>query len=58
MGKMLATLLRRYDIYQGQAGRTLQLYETTRERDIDANFDMIVPVPAKGSHGLRVRVRI
>ncbi|KAK3307386.1 cytochrome P450 [Chaetomium strumarium] len=57
MGKVLATLLLRYDIYSGQDGPTLELYDTTRERDIDANYDMIIPMPAKGSHGLRVRVR-
>jgi hypothetical protein len=28
-----------------------------RERDIDANYDMIIPVPAKKSLGLRVIVR-
>ncbi|KAI1271765.1 cytochrome P450 [Xylaria sp. FL0933] len=54
---MIATILRYYDIYNGQAGRTLELYDTIRERDIDANSEMIVPIPAKGSHGLRVRVR-
>ncbi|KAH3903697.1 hypothetical protein HBI56_213780 [Parastagonospora nodorum] len=57
MGKTLATLLRRYDAYQGQQGHTLQMYETMRERDIDANYDMIIPVPAKRSTGLRVIVR-
>ncbi|GAP91979.1 putative cytochrome p450 [Rosellinia necatrix] len=54
---ILATILRRYEIYSGQPGRTLELYETIRERDIVANSEMIIPVPAKGSHGLRVRVR-
>jgi hypothetical protein len=57
MGKTLATLLRRYDAYQGQQGHTLQMYETMRERDINANYDMIIPVPAKKSLGLRVIVR-
>ncbi|KAI0877415.1 cytochrome P450 [Hypoxylon argillaceum] len=57
MNMMLATILRYYDIYSGQAGRTLELYCTTRERDIDANSEMIIPIPAKGSHGLRIRVR-
>lgn len=54
---ILATIIRKYDLYQGQAGPTLQLYETTRERDIDVNRDMIIPFAATGSHGLRVRVR-
>lgn len=57
MGKTLATLLRRYDVYQEQGGHTLEMYKTTRERDIDANYDMIIPVPARQSTGLRVIVR-
>ncbi len=57
MGKVLATLLLRYDIYEGQSGPTLEIYDTTRERDIDPTYDMIIPMPAKGSHGLRVLVR-
>lgn len=54
---ILATIIRKYDLYRGQEGPTLELYETTRERDIDVNRDMIIPFPAKGSHGLRVKVR-
>ncbi|KAJ5811087.1 cytochrome P450 [Penicillium robsamsonii] len=57
MGIVLATILNTYELYQGQEGRTLELYETVRERDIDASSEMIVPFPAKGSYGLRVRVR-
>ncbi|KAI0114057.1 cytochrome P450 [Nemania sp. FL0031] len=57
MSMMLATILRHYEIYSGQAGSTLELYDTIRERDIDANSEMIIPMPATGSHGLRVRVR-
>ncbi|KAI1504778.1 cytochrome P450 [Biscogniauxia marginata] len=57
MGMILATLLSRYEIYHGQEGRTLELYDTIRERDIVANSEMIIPMPARGSHGLRVRIR-
>jgi hypothetical protein len=54
---ILATIIRKYDLYQGQEGPTLELYDTVRERDIDVVRDMIIPFPARGSHGLRVRVR-
>ncbi|KAK8067555.1 hypothetical protein PG996_006667, partial [Apiospora saccharicola] len=57
MGMVLATIINRYDVYRGQEGRTLELYDTVRERDIVANSEMIIPMPAKGSHGLRIRVR-
>lgn len=57
MGIVLATVLNTYDLYQGQEGKTLELYDTVRERDIDPNSEMVVPFPAKGSCGLRVRVR-
>lgn len=53
----LAAILRKYDLYRGQEGPTLELYDTIRERDIDLNREFIIPFPAKGSHGLRVRVR-
>ncbi|KAL8841191.1 MAG: hypothetical protein Q9170_001045 [Blastenia crenularia] len=58
MSMVLATILNRYDLYGGQEGRTLELYDTTRERDIVANHEMIIPMPAKGSHGLRVKVTL
>ena len=54
---VLASLFLRYDVYSGQKGRTLELYDTKRDRDIDANSDYIIPVPAKGSLGLRVKIR-
>ncbi|PSR80441.1 cytochrome P450 [Coniella lustricola] len=57
MAVVLATLFRKYDVYRGQEGPTLELFDTLRARDIDANHDMIIPVPAKGSKGLRVKVR-
>ena len=54
---VLATVLNRYDLYRGQEGRTLELYDTIRQRDIVANSEMIIPMPAKGSQGLRMKVR-
>ena len=54
---MLTTILRHYEIYSRQAGRTLEVFNTIRERDIDANSEMIIPIPARGSHGLFVRTR-
>ncbi|KAI5918541.1 cytochrome P450 [Camillea tinctor] len=58
MAMILAAILRHYDIYSGQNGPTLELYDTIRERDIVANSEMIIPMPAKGSYGLRVRFRV
>ncbi|KAI4851222.1 MFS general substrate transporter [Aureobasidium sp. EXF-8845] len=55
MAIVLGSLFRRYDLYRGQGGRTLELVDTDRARDIDPNSDKIIPVPAKGSLGLRVR---
>ncbi|KAK0625509.1 cytochrome P450 [Bombardia bombarda] len=59
MAIVLASLFRKYDLYRGQedGGPTLELYDTLRARDIDPNSDKIIPVPARGSKGLRVRIR-
>ena len=57
MSMVLASVLNKYDLYRGQEGRTLELYDTVRERDIVASHEMIIPMPAKGSHGLCVKVR-
>jgi hypothetical protein len=57
MAIILASLFLRYDVYQGQEGPMLELYNTESARDIDANSDYIIPVPAKGSLGLRMKVR-
>jgi len=54
---ILAALLRRYDLYRGQEGRTLELFDTQRARDIDPGSDKIIPVAAGGSRGLRVKIR-
>ncbi|KAI1131766.1 cytochrome P450 [Nemania abortiva] len=57
MAVFLATIFRKYDLYCGQEGKTLELYDTERSRDIDPTSDFIIPVPAEGSKGLRVRIR-
>lgn len=54
---ILATIIRKYDLYQGQEGPTLELYDTVCEWDIDVVREMIIPFSSRGSHGLRVRVR-
>ncbi|KAJ5814024.1 uncharacterized protein N7503_000774 [Penicillium pulvis] len=56
----LASLFLLYDLYDGtgkQQVPTLALYDTIRERDIDANMDFIAPAVARGSKGLQVVVR-
>lgn len=55
MSMVLASIIRKYDIYHGQEGPSLELFDT--ERDIDLNQDYIIPFPAKGSHGMRIKVR-
>ncbi|KAK8033519.1 hypothetical protein PG991_002917 [Apiospora marii] len=57
MAIVLASLFRKYDIYRGQEGPTLELYDTERARDIDPYSDKVIPVSAPGSKGLRVRIR-
>ncbi|KAL7787160.1 cytochrome P450 [Trichoderma ceciliae] len=57
MTLILASLFLKYDLYGGQTGLTLELYDTIRARDIDANRDYIIPLPAQGSLGLRVKIR-
>jgi hypothetical protein len=57
MTMVLASLFLKYDLYCGQKGPTLELYDTIRARDIDANRDYIISLPAKESLGLRVKIR-
>jgi len=54
---ILVTILNRYDLYRDQKGRTLKLYDTIRERNIDVNSETIVPMPVKESRELRVKMR-
>ncbi|CAE7185156.1 hypothetical protein P3342_008311 [Pyrenophora teres f. teres] len=57
---LLAALLVKYDIYEEGAEKmrpTLQVFDTTKERDIDTNGEFIIPAPAKGSKGLRMIAR-
>ncbi|QKX62347.1 uncharacterized protein TRUGW13939_09506 [Talaromyces rugulosus] len=57
MALILATVVLKYDLYTGQKGPTMELYDTERARDVDAHSDYIIPVPAKGSPGVRVKFR-
>lgn len=58
MALILASFFLKYELYSGgKGGHTMELYETERARDIDANSDFIIPVPAEGSQGLRVIFR-
>ncbi len=57
---ILAGVFRRYDLYDGaikQKTPTLILFETTRERDVDIEFDLMVPFPKRDSKGIRAIVR-
>ncbi|CAJ2514334.1 Uu.00g024530.m01.CDS01 [Anthostomella pinea] len=57
MALILATLILKYDLYTGQKGPTMELYDTKRARDVDAHSDYIIPVPAEGSQGVRILFR-
>ncbi|KAI1156181.1 cytochrome P450 [Nemania diffusa] len=57
MAMILGTLFRRYELYSGQEGRTLELFDTQRARDIDPHSDYVIPIPAPGSKGLQGRIR-
>ncbi|CAN9285974.1 unnamed protein product [Alternaria alternata] len=57
LGVILGSIFLRYDLYSGQDGPTLELYDTMRDRDIDPARDYVTPKPRKGSKGLRVVVR-
>ena len=60
-----AAIFRKYSLHQDTsadnpatgAGRpTLALYDTIRERDVDAVADLLVPGPAVGSKGIKVKI--
>lgn len=55
---MTAGVFRKYGGYDGteKSGRTLVLYETRRERDVDLVADLGVPAAALGSKGVRILV--
>ncbi|KAK1988402.1 cytochrome P450 [Colletotrichum cereale] len=55
---ILATIVSKYDLYNGQDGPTMELYDTERGRDVDAHSDYIIPVPAEGSQGVRVKFKV
>ena len=57
---IIAGMVLKYDVYDettNQKTPTLALFDTTRERDIDMEFDLIVPFPQRESKGVRVIVR-
>ena len=57
---ILAGVFRKYDLYDGTGGQTtptLTLYETTRERDVDIESDVMAGYPKRESKGVRVVVR-
>ncbi|KAI0201519.1 cytochrome P450 [Astrocystis sublimbata] len=57
MGMVLAALFSKYDVYSGQDGPSMELFDTERARDVDPNSDFVIPVPAPGSKGLQVIIR-
>lgn len=57
MALVLASLIIKYDIYRGQEGPTMELYDTERKRDVDAHSDYIIPLPAGDSQGVRIKFR-
>ena len=57
---VLAGIFRKYDLYDSaieQKTPTLALFETTKEQDVDIEQDFLIPLPKKGSQGIRVIVR-
>jgi hypothetical protein len=57
---LLVAILVKYDVYKeggGKMGPTLQVLDTTKERDIDTNSEYIIPAPARGSEGLMMVAR-
>ncbi|RYP69315.1 hypothetical protein DL771_006190 [Monosporascus sp. 5C6A] len=57
LSMILASIFLKYDAYRGWKGPTLELYGTIRGRDINAVMNYILPFPARGSPGFRIRVR-
>jgi len=57
---VLAGLFRKYSVYDGsekQKGPTLELFDTTRERDVDMVADHVSAAIRSDSLGVRVLVR-
>ena len=57
---IIAGMVRKYDIYDEKADQktpTLALFDTTRERDMDMEYELLVPFPQRESKGIRVIVR-
>lgn len=57
---ILAGIFRKYDLYDAAAAQdtpTMELFETTRERDVDMEADFLAAWPSRESKGIRVVVR-
>jgi hypothetical protein len=57
---VLAGVFRKYDLYDGtgrQKGPTLELFETTREHDVDMAADFVSAAIRADSVGVRVLIR-
>lgn len=58
MAIILSTLLLRYDLYDTQKkGFTMELFNTIRERDVEARSDYIIPLAEEGSDGVQIKFR-
>jgi len=56
----IAGIFRKYDVYRGEkygTERTLELFETDWEKDVEIVADLAAPGQRKGARGIRVRVR-
>lgn len=57
---VIAGIFRKYDLYDSaikQKTPTLALYETTREQDVDVEYDYLIPFPKSENRGIRLLVR-
>jgi hypothetical protein len=57
---ILAVMFRKYDLYDGSGDQqtpTLELFETSREDDVDIYADFATPWPRNKLPGIRVMVR-
>ena len=57
---VLAGIFRKYDMHHSaieQKTPTLALFETTREEDVDIEYDYLIPFPKSGNRGIRAIVR-
>ena len=55
MALVLATMVLKYGLHQGQDRPSMKLFNTNRARDVDADSDYIIPILAKGSKGVHIK---